>query len=71
LLGRSTTPIGRRAMTDTTGVVQLKNKIASLDMEISEKKYELACLQEELDDLEIEHSDLLDELDELGEDEED
>jgi hypothetical protein len=45
--------------------VELKNRIASLDMEICEKKYEVTRLQDEIDDLEIEHSDLLSNLAEL------
>jgi septal ring factor EnvC (AmiA/AmiB activator) len=57
-------------VTTVTDRTKLRNKIASLDMEICEKKYELAALQEEIDDLEVEHSELLDELDDLGEDEE-
>ena len=61
-------------MTDTITAtdlrVKLKSKIASLDIEICEKKYEVTRLQDEINDLEIEHSDLLDYLTKL-EDEED
>jgi hypothetical protein len=62
---------GRGAMTDTAAVTdrtKLKNKIASLDMEICEKKYELAALQEEIAALEAEQFDLLNEF-EIGDEE--